>query len=376
MFFRFLILVLIVGGVYVGAKFVTQTQDQSSVTSHDKKALYFCPMHPSVTSDHPGRCPICGMDLQKADGGEPVTSKENKKSETSDVSGRASFPLSKERQQLIGVTSTQATLQELSYEVRASGKVAFDPDLFTAIEEYRQALQSRKQMEKSMFKDLKEEADQMVMSSKTKLKLMGLADTQLNALADKHTNPMNLLLPKGTVWIYAEVFEYEISGLKQGQALEAQAPSLPGKTFTGIVSSISPVLNTNTRTFRVRGEVPDPEEVLRPDTFVNVRIKIEFGKRLAVPLDSVLHSGDQNFVFVVKEQGIFEPRMVKVGVKTQEYYEILSGLSEGETVVTAANFLIDSESRLRNALKNIQQQGKEEAPAPPPPGHEGHGGHK
>ncbi len=399
-FIYLIILVVIGGGVYVGLKsFRPSHEGHEHGTAEHKKALYFCPMHPNITSDKPGRCPICGMDLQKADDTESekmptVSSEEKPKKEkkllfyrhpmnpkvtsptpakdemgmdyiavyeedvteggSSDVAGRASFPLSKEKQKLIGVTSTQAVLRELSTDVRASGKVAFDPDLFTAIEEYRQALQSKDQMGKSMFKDLREDAQQLVTSSETKLKLLGLTDSQIQALADKKTDPMSLLLPKGKVWIYAEVFEYEMSGLKQGQELQAEAPALPGKTFTGTISSISPILNTPTRTFRVRGEVPDPEGVLRPDTFVNVKIKMEFGKRLAVPLDSVLHSGDNSFVFVVKDQGVFEPRMVKVGVKTQEYYEILSGVSEGETVVTGANFLVDSESRLRNALKNIQ----------------------
>ena len=330
-------------------------------------------MHPNITSDRPGNCPICGMNLQKAEEGEkPV---EKKEGEEGAVPGRSSFILSEERQQLIGVTTTQAELRELSREVRASGKVAFDPDLFTAIEEYRQAIQSQAQMSKSMFKDLREEAQQLVKSSETKLKLMGLNDEQIHAVAKKDADAMNLLLPKGMVWIYAEVFEYEVSGLKQGQGIEAHAPSIPGKIFLGTVSSISPILNTPTRTFRVRAEVPDPENVLRPDTFVNVKIKIEFGKRLTVPLDSVLHSGDQNFVFVVKEKGIFEPRMVQIGVKSQEYFEILSGISEGETVVTAANFLIDSESRLRNALKNIQKSGSSSSPeAPSSPQHQGHGG--
>ena len=374
-FIYLMILILVGAGAYVGLKsFRSPHGGHEHGTAESKKALYFCPMHPNITSDKPGRCPICGMDLQKADEGQPapeVTKEKIGEAEPDQVSGRTSFSLSKEKQKLIGVTSTQAVLRELSYDIRASGKVAFDPDLFTAIEEYRQALQSRDQMKKSMFKDLQEDAEELVTSSETKLKLMGLTGTQIQALADKNTDAMNLLLPKGKVWIYAEVFEYEISGLKQGQTLEAEAPSSPGKTFLGTVSSISPILNAPTRTFRVRGEVPDPDGVLRPDTLVNVKIKMEFGKRLAVPLDSVLHSGDNSFVFVVKDQGIFDPRMVKVGVKTQEYYEILSGVSEGEIVVTGANFLIDSESRLRNALKNIGEQSKE---APAVPGHEGHGG--
>lgn len=313
-----------------------------------KKALYFCPMHPSVTSDKPGRCPICHMPLEKIE----ESPHEMKKEKTQDVPGRVSFSLPKERQQLIGVTTEKVTNRELSYEIRASGKVAFDPDLFTTIEEHLQALATQKEMSKSPFKELRLQADALVSSSQTKLKLMGLSQDQIKMITAESQDPMNLLLPKGSVWIYAEVFEYEISLLKSGQTLEATAPSLPGKTFTGTISSISPIVNAPSRTFRVRGEVPNPDGILKPDTFVNVKIRIELGKRLAIPMNAILHSGDKNFVFVVKGKGDFEPRLVSVGVRAGQYHEILSGLTEGETVVTSANFLIDSESRLRSAIQS------------------------
>lgn len=318
------------------------------IAGKDIKALYFCPMHPSVTSDKPGRCPICHMPLERIE----ESPREMKKEKKQEVPGRVSFSLPKERQQLIGVTTEKVTSRELSYEIRASGKVAFDPDLFTTIEEHLQALAAQKEMSKSPFKEIKEQADALVSSSQTKLKLMGLSQNQIKMIGEESQDPMNLLLPKGSVWIYAEVFEYEISLLKSGQALEATSPSLPGKTFTGTISSISPIVNAPSRTFRVRGEVPNPQGVLKPDTFVNVKIRIELGKKLAVPMGAVLHSGDKNFVFVLKGKGEFEPRLVSVGVRAGQYHEILSGLTEEDTVVTSANFLIDSESRLRSAIQS------------------------
>ncbi len=312
------------------------------------KALYFCPMHPSITSDKPGRCPICHMPLERIE----ESPREMKKEKREEVPGRVSFSLPKERQQLIGVTTEKVTSRELSYEIRASGKVAFDPDLFTTMEEHLQALAAQKEMSKSPFKEIKEQADALVSSSQTKLKLMGLSQDQIEMIGAESQDPINLLLPKGSVWIYAEVFEYEVSLLKSGQTLEVTTPSLPGKTFTGTISSISPIVNAPSRTFRVRGEVPNPQGVLKPDTFVNVKIRIELGKKLVVPMGAVLHSGDKNFVFVVKRERKFEPRLVSVGVRAGEHYEILSGLMEGETVVTSANFLIDSESRLRSAIQS------------------------
>lgn len=373
--------------VFVGLK-ITYKKTSDPISSVKKKELYFCPMHPSVTSDHADRCPICHMPLQKADDSRkqgkekkilfyrhpmrpdvtspvlakdemgmdyvPVYEDEMEESETSGISGRASFSLSQERQQLIGVTTTKVISRELSYEIRANGKVAFDPELFSVIEEYRQAVWGEAEMSKSAYPELREGAKNLVSSAETKLKLMGLSESQIQGLRESKTESMNLLLPKGSVWIYAEIFEYEISGLKIGQEMSASAPSVPGKIFLGRVSSISPILNTPTRTLRVRAEVPDPQNMLRPDTFVNVKIKIEFGKKLSVPVDAVLHSGDQTFVFIAKEKGVFLPRAITVGIKTNDYYEVISGLEEGEIVVSGANFLIDSESRLRSTLKPME----------------------
>lgn len=387
---------IIVPGIYF--TLIRKSPDSSSqVGTQVKKEVYSCSMHPSVVSDRPGKCPICHMDLQKVEsdelaepqaqaGGEqkekkilfyrhpmkpditspvpakdemgmdytPVFDEEMTGSSNSNVDGRAGFTLSRGKQQLIGVTTAKANLKPLSYEVRASGKAAFDPELFTAVEEYRQAIFSQSQMKDSPYDTLSSGANELVKSVKTKLKLMGLTDAQIRKLGSGETSSMNLILPKGKVWIYAEIFEYEIAGIKEGQTVEVSAPSVPGKVFAGTLTSVSPILNSQSRTVRVRALVPDPEGVLRPDTFVNVKIKVDLGEKLTIPVDSVLHSGGDDFVFVVQGEGRFEPRKVTVGVKTRDAYEILSGLSPEESVVTAANFLIDSESRLRGVLQNMK----------------------
>lgn len=311
--------------------------------SKDRKALFYRhPMRPEITSKAPAKDEM-GMDYI------PVYEDESATGKPTGVEGRAAFSLSVERQQLIGVTTTKVSVRSLSYEVRASGKVAFDPDLYTAVEEYREAIISRSQMSDS---PLRVQADGLVLSAKTKLKLLGLGDEQIRSLGSGKTNSMNLLLPKGAVWVYAEVFEYEVAGLKAGLSVEVEAPSIPGKTFTGKVSSVSPVVSGPTRTIRIRALVPDPQGLLRPDTFMNVKIKLDIGEKLSIPEDAILHSGEQTFVFVSKEKGKLEPRAVRVGTKTQNYYEVVAGLVEGETVVTGANFLIDSESKIRGVLQN------------------------
>ena len=165
-------------------------------------------MHPQITSHTPGICPICHMQLQKVeDDGEQSADTPTQ------IPGRATFNLSNERQQLIGVTTAKVALQPLDLEVRASGRVAFDPDLFTAIEEYRQTILSSKEMTSLA---LREDSKALVASSRTKLKLMGLTEDQIKQLGTKRADPMNLLLPKGSAWIYAEVFEYEAASVNVG----------------------------------------------------------------------------------------------------------------------------------------------------------------
>jgi len=388
----FIVALFLIGVVYGIQKYSSHSESGTSATQ--KKEVYNCPMHPSVISDQPGICPVCHMDLQKVDDGgvdehsgspsdthkerkilfyrnpmnPSVTSKVPAKDEmgmdyvavyddevsdsaVTTVDGRSSFNLSQERQQLIGVKTTTVQTRPLNFEIRATGRVAFDPELYTTIEEYKQAVQSRREMGANPYPGLKEQADELISSAKTKLRLMGLTDDQIRGLS--RANAMNLLLPKGTVWVYAEVFEYEAAGLKVGQNIEATASTISGKVFTGKIAAISPILNAPTRTIRVRAEVPDPENLLRPDTYLNVKIKIDLGTKLAVPEDAVLHSGQQTFVFIVKGQGKFEPKAVVVGKKTNNFYEVLDGLSDGDSVVVGANFLIDSESRLRSALQNM-----------------------
>lgn len=388
----FVVLISLVGLIYYFSKSKRQMDlnPMSSGTSAMQTG-YHCVMHPGIHSHEPGQCPICHMNLVKDDESEnsqtahepqkiterkilfyrnpmnpevrsqtpakdnmgmdyiAVYADENSGSPTTNVSGRGAFSLSNEKQQTIGVTSAEVKKEKLTSEIRATGRVAFDPELYTAIEEYRQSIIGRNSMGDTDYKGMKEQANALVASSKTKLKLMGLTNEQIQKLSRTDASALNLLLPAGKVWVYAEVFEYEISGVKPGQLIEADAPSNPGEIFRGKISSISPVLNAPTRTVRVRAEVPDPKSMLRPDTYLNVRILKDLGEKLAVPEDSVLHSEGKDYVFVQKDNQ-FTPRAVTLGPKAGSKIEVVSGLLEGERVVTGANFLLDSESRLKAVL--------------------------
>jgi len=358
-------------------------------------ARYQCAMHPQIVSDHPDVCPICQMKLQRVEEGEvtadasaapqaaagaskilfyrhpmraDITSPAPAKDEMGmdyipvreadlaaepggEVPGHAPFTLSTERQQLIGVTRTKLERRTLDVEIRAVGKVAYDPMLYQAIAEYREAVKARAGIKNSSLPEAHEGAHAIVRSATLKLQQMGFSEQQVRELAETgDAAPTNLLLPGKSVWVYAQVYEYEVDLIHQGQAIEVTTPALPGRTFAAKVVAVDPILNAMTRTVRVRALVQTPDAKLRPETFVHVKIRIPLGEKLALPEEAVLDTGERQIVFVVQGQGHFEPRAVQLGRQAQGYYEVLSGLEMGDEVVTSANFLIDSESRFRAAL--------------------------
>ena len=159
-----------------------------------------------------------------------------------------------------------------------------------------------------------------------------------------------------TVWVYLTIYEYEIGLIKIGQEVILDAVSFPGESFQGKVVAITPVLNVETRSLRVRVEVNDPEHKLKPEMFVNAKINIDLGERLAVLETAVLDTGVRKIVYLIKDDDMIELREVNLGQKAQGYYEVLGGLKEGDIVVTSGNFLVDSESKLKSALSGQSHQ--------------------
>jgi len=153
--------------------------------------------------------------------------------------------------------------------------------------------------------------------------------------------------PGGTVWVYAQVYEYEIQMVKPGQRVELTATAYPGRKFHGVVKSLDPILSAETRSLRARIEVPNPEGLLTLQMYVDANILANIGRKLALPESALVDTGTRKIVFIDLGNGRLEPREVQVGRQAEGYYEVLSGVKEGEKVVTSANFLIDSESKLK-----------------------------
>ena len=157
-----------------------------------------------------------------------------------------------------------------------------------------------------------------------------------------------------TVWLVAEIFERDLALVKAGQAGRLRILAYPEREFTGKVVFVYPTLDPNTRTARVRIELPNPAGLLKPAMYGNVALEGgRASKALAIPDSAVLDSGSRQVVLVQRAEGQFEPRDAKLGMRADGYVEVLDGVNAGEQVVVRANFLIDAESNLKAALESF-----------------------
>ncbi len=260
----------------------------------------------------------------------------------------------------------------------------YSPDLVATQEEYLLALKSRNVLKASAFPWVSSGSDNLLEATRRRLSLWDIADEEIQSLEQagkvkraltiyspvtgividrtayhhgRYVNPeMDLytIVDLSTVWVLAEIYEYELPFVEVGQTAEIEFPYVSkAQPLGGQVTYIYPHLNPKTRTAQVRLEFPNPALALRPDMFFNVKLQVNLGRQLVVPDDAVLDTGTEQYVFVDKGEGYFEPRRVQLGAAAGGYFAIQSGLKAGERVVTAANFILDSESRLKGAFANM-----------------------
>jgi len=175
-----------------------------------------------------------------------------------------------------------------------------------------------------------------------------------SAYPKQHVTPETVLYTVAdlsTVWVIADVFEYEASNVRLNQAASLTLVSSPGRVFHGRVSYILPQVDPTTRTLKVRLQFDNPGFALKPDMYGDVELQTGGARKLVAPETAVLNSGDRQVVFLDRGNGRFEPRAVTIGAQSGGLIEILSGLQEGDRIVTSGNFLIDSESQLKTAGK-------------------------
>ncbi len=254
----------------------------------------------------------------------------------------------------------------------------YSPELVSTQEEYLISLRAKRELGKSPFPEVAGSGESLAESARRRLKLWDITDEQIKALEEtgKSKKTLTLYSPfsgfvleknayKGmnvmpgmalfkladlsVVWLYADIYEYEIPFVRVGQQASIQIASLPGEAFTGKAIYIYPSLNPETRTAKVRFELGNSHGKLKPEMYANLEIKVRLGQKLTVPVGAIIDTGARQLAIVAKGSGYFEPREVKA-TKVDDYYEVIKGLKAGEQIVTSANFLVDSESNLKEAV--------------------------
>lgn len=333
-----------------------KNHDSLHQVKQEIKEEWTCPMHPQILTNAPGQCPICHMDLVKKNISKSTTDSSTTNSNTNMPHNHTTIELTKEKQQLIGVKSSITQKKELFKTIEVAGRVAFDPDLYAAQSEYIEAIKQQVALKDSSIENIKKSADAMVESAKMRLKILGISDGQIQKLSNQQqTGTKYLVQQKGEpIWIYADIFEMDLSSVIPKQKVEIFLQSLNRYKIEGEVVSIDRVINPATRTAKARilvNEKSLKNEIrneLRPESFVEVNILVSLGEHLVVPFDAIFDSGKEKWAFVIKNDGVtIEPRKILISTYANDEAAIESGIDKGERIVTSANFLIDSESRLK-----------------------------
>jgi Cu(I)/Ag(I) efflux system membrane fusion protein len=308
---------------------------------------YTCPMHPQIRRDQPGQCPICDMTLVpvKKEGSESQTSPEHAGHPAGGEAAAPSTPsdpgktgmkgimIDPARTQLIGVQTAEVEYRDLTKNLLIQGKAAFDPKLWIAQKEY--------------FIALKLGDRSLIRSAEEKLYFMGLSKEWIRILRKSRNADLGFFVPdpKKPTFLEAFINQSDLKMVHSGQEVEIYDidSSYLGK---GVIRALGTMVDMKART--VRALVQSDESLnLKSNTFVQIKIELNLGKRLAVPKRAVMFNGDHNMVYVETDPGHFLGKKIELGVMGSRFYEIKEGLSTGEKVVTNGQFLVDSETKLK-----------------------------
>ncbi len=318
-----------------------------------KKILYWTdPMIPGYKSDEPGKSPM-GMEMI------PVYEEENPEISATAPPGYAQVMLSRQKRQLIGIKTAPVIRRHIHKTIRAAGVIANDPEWYQAQGEFIESLKQLRRAKDSGNPEAIDEAERFIRSSRVRLKHIGLNDELIDEIAAWKEADQNLIYASTDqpVWVYAQIYEYELPSIRIGQSLSVDIPSLPNQNSSGVIRGIDTTVNPETRTTRIRAQIENPQGRLKLGMYVNAVIHIDVGEVLAVPVEAVFDTGKRQIVFVDKGDGILEPVDARLGAKGEDFYEVQAGLSEGDMVVTSGNFLVDSESRLKASLEGMTGTG-------------------
>jgi hypothetical protein len=346
-----LVLFLLFSGTFLYFAPEARAKDEKQ----EQKILYYRnPMDPSITSPTFMKDSM-GMDYI------PVYEEEEAAGESSQES---IVKIREVQQQLIGVKTEPVKKLRLMQMVRTVAKIAFDPELYKAQAEFIQAHKAKEAVKSSESPEINERLEALVLASALKLKLQGLSDEQIEELKTKTQSDLALLITDSLspyAWAYLTIYEYDLGSIKPGDHVILKTIAYPGEEFSGTIKAIDPVLDMNTRSVRARVRIDNPDGKLKPNMYGDAFIHVDLGEKLAVVRSAVLDTGIRKIVYIDLGKGQFKAQEVEVGPEAvaivegeeREYFPVIKGLKENDTVVTTGNFLIDSQSQLTGGMSAL-----------------------
>ncbi|MBU0991413.1 MAG: efflux RND transporter periplasmic adaptor subunit [Proteobacteria bacterium] len=390
------------GHLLTGSRNANENMDASDHTHEKTTHLYTCGMHPWIVQEGPGNCPICGMKLTP------------KRSESK---GGVEIRIDPVTEQNMGVRTALVKKGELVHTIRTYGHITYDetrtvqisprfngwivklyvdftgkqvekgdplfdiysPELITVQDEYLEAFKNARQYPGKT-------GEKFLSSVKRKLKFFDLTDVDIHniEISGKARDTITIRSPAtgvvihkkaveggfvmsgqniytlsdlSRVWVEAHIYEYELPLIRIGLDAIMTLPYLPGKEYKGKVTFVTPYLQEKTRDVIIRLEFDNTDLVLKPDMYADVLIQTKAEKEgITIPSESVIRSGDRNVVFVSRGEGKFSPRDVTLGMSLDDgMVQVLTGVAPGEIIVTSGQFMLDSESKLKEAVMKMME---------------------
>jgi Cu(I)/Ag(I) efflux system membrane fusion protein len=360
-----------------------------------------CAMHPQVRQDHPGRCPVCGMDLTFRSADEAETSVIRVADEIRRAIGIVTVPvergaLGRDVRTVGRVEANEQTLHHIhtkvqgwierlhadfeGAEVRAGDPLLtlYSPELLATQEEYLIALAAERELSSSPDDDARLRGVNLRSIAERRLRLFDVPEGEIARLEATgepsrtvtFTAPVSGYVTRlhvrhgmevhgemelmtitdlSSVWVTADVYENEMDGVRAGLPASIEMNQLPGRTFDATIEYVYPYLEAQARTNRVRVVLPNRDLALKPGMYGDVTIRTPGADDLSVPVDAVVRTGTRDLVYVEREPGVFEQREVRLGPQRGDRYVVTSGLIQGEVIVARGNYFLDSEQSIRAA---------------------------